>query len=459
MAGRSGETARPSPHVLPGVAANGEAVTLAERFRSGQGIVAIVGLGRVGLPLAVAFARAGLRVAGLEVDAQRRGAVELGKMPFLEPEADQALGEVVAAGRLTVSADAGEIIPYADAIVLSVGTPLAADLRPDYGQLRSALDRLAPHLRAGQLLVQRSTVSPGTLEKVVRPFLAERIPAVAPELLMAACPERIAEGKAMRELVSLPEIVGGIDEPSSAAAAALFRVLNPDKTIHVTDPTSAELAKLFTNVYRYVNFALANEFALLAEYYQSDAHEVIKMVNQEYPRAGVPRPGPAGGPCLSKDGYFLVEELSLPDFVLLAWKLNDSAPAYLIRRLARRLAEHGLTVSGTPVAVLGRTFKRDSDDDRQSPALRIIELLEREGADVRVHDPFVPGRTLEEALSGARALVLATNHSFYDDLDPADVASLMAEPRVGVDCWGVLDREAFASSGISVSTFGVGEGP
>lgn len=432
-------------------------MSLGERFERSEGTVAVVGLGRVGLPLAVAFARAGLQVRGLEVDGQRRTAVELGKMPFLEPDMDDLLDEVVRSGKLSASDDPAEVIPAADAIVLSVGTPLASDLRPDYAQLRSALERLAPHLRPGQLLVQRSTVSPGTLEKIVRPFLAKRIPKVAPELLLAACPERIAEGKAMHELESLPEIVGGIDDRSSAAAAALFRLLGPEKKVHVTDPTSAELAKLFTNVYRYVNFALSNEFALLAEYYGADAHHVIRLVNDEYPRANVPRPGPAGGPCLSKDGYFLVEELSLPDFVLMAWKLNDSAPAYAIRRLQNRLRDHGMTLSGTPVAVLGRTFKRDSDDDRQSPAVRIIELLEREGAEVRTHDPFLPGPSLEEAIAGAGALVLATNHSYYDDLDPSNLASLMAEPKVGIDCWGVLDRSAFAAAGIRVSTFGVGE--
>ena len=432
-------------------------MSLEELFEARRGTVAVAGMGRVGLPLGIAFASAGLTVRGLEVDPQRRRAIELGKMPFHEPDADQALVEVVSAGRLTVTDHPAEAIQDADAVVLSVGTPLSTDLRPDYDQLRSAIEQLAPFLRPGQLVVQRSTVSPGTLEKVIRPYLADRIPDVAGQLLLAACPERIAEGKAMQELRSLPEIVGGIDEASSTAAAALFRTLNPSKRVLVTDPTSAELAKLFTNVYRYVNFALANEFALLAEYYGADAHRVIGMVNEDYPRARVPRPGPAGGPCLSKDGYFLVEGLSLPDFVLLAWKLNDSAPAHVVRRLASRLERHDLGLEGTPVAVLGRTFKRDNDDERQSPAMRIIEILEREGAAVRSHDPFVPGSTLEEALTGAQALVLATNHSFYDELDPKEVAGLMTDPRVGVDCWGVLDRRAFAEAGVSVATFGVGD--
>jgi UDP-N-acetyl-D-mannosaminuronic acid dehydrogenase len=432
-------------------------MTVADRIRQRDASVAIVGMGRVGLPLAIALADAGLFVRGLEVDESRRATIELGKMPFHEPGADELLRQVAGNGQLTVSAAPSEVIPSADAVILCVGTPLGSDLRADYQQLRRALDVLAPHLRPGQLLIQRSTVSPGTLMKVVRPFLLQRIPEVAPSLLLAACPERIAEGKALAEIRTLPEIIGTTDEAAAEAASALFQLLDPKKVIHLTDPTSAELAKLFTNVYRYVNFALANEFALLAEYYRSDAHNVIRMVNDNYPRAAVPLPGPAGGPCLSKDGYFLVEELNLPDFVLMAWKLNDSAPAHLVRRIGQRLSEQGLGLTGVPVAVLGRTFKRDSDDERQSPALRMVEILEREGAQVRTHDPFVPGPTLDEVLTGARAMILATNHTYYETVEPAYIAELMEEPRIVVDCWGAMDRHRFADVGLRVSTFGVGE--
>jgi UDP-N-acetyl-D-mannosaminuronic acid dehydrogenase len=358
---------------------------------------------------------------------------------------------------LSVHAAAGDVIPQADVVILCVGTPLNTDLRADYGQLRNALSSIAAFLRPGQLLVLRSTVSPGTLQRVVAPFVREHAPRAYDGLLMASCPERIAEGKAMEELKALPELIGGINEESAAAAGELFRALNPDKLLHVTDSTSAELAKLFTNVYRYVNFALANEFAILGEYYRVDTHKIIDMVTTDYPRARVPKPGPAGGPCLSKDGYFLVEELTLPDFVLLAWKLNDSMPAYIVRRLARRLATQDVTLAGSPIAVLGQTFKRDSDDVRQSPAIRISEILAREGAIVRPHDPHLEGASLEEALTDARGFVLATNHSFYETIKPREVADLMAEPRVGIDCWGMLDRDEFAAAGIHVLTFGVGE--
>ena len=430
---------------------------LVDRIEAGEAVVGIVGMGHVGLPLALSLAARGMAVRGMETDHDRRRSIELGKMPFQEPGADEALQDVVASGRLTVHADPEPVVSAADVILLCVGTPLSSDLRPAYSQLRGALEQVAPHLRRGQLLIQRSTVSPGTLQKVVQTYLREQRPDVAEDVLLAACPERIAEGKAMEELASLPEIVGAMNEASADAASALFRVLSPKKEIHVTDPTSAELAKLFTNVYRYVTFALANEFALLGEYYGVDTPSILRIANDGYPRAGIPMPGPAGGPCLSKDGYFLVEELSLPDFVLTAWKLNDSTPAYVIRRLARRLATEGIALSDLRVAVLGRAFKRDSDDERQSPAMRVIELLRRAGAEVVAHDPLIPGPTLEEALEGAGAFVLATNHSFYETLHPEEIASLMLEPRVGLDCWAMLDRTAYHEAGIRLLTFGVGE--
>jgi UDP-N-acetyl-D-mannosaminuronic acid dehydrogenase len=432
-------------------------VTLRERIEKRQARIAIVGMGRVGLPLGIAFARVGFRVMGLDTDAARRQEIELGKMPFHEPGCEQPLSEAIESGALTVHEDPADVVGQADVIVLCLATPLASDLRANYGQLRSALSHLAPHLRAGQLLILRSTVSPATLVKVVIPYLRELSSENADRMLFAACPERIAEGKAMEELLALPEIIGGVDEESTNAAAALFHALNPKKRLHLTDPTSAELTKLFNNVYRYVNFALANEFAILGEHYRVDVHRILQMANEDYPRAGIPKPGPAGGPCLSKDGYFLVEELTLPDFVLLAWKLNDTIPAHLVRRLARRLARYGVELAGTPVAVLGQTFKRDSDDLRQSPALRLTEILQRDGAEVRTHDPFIPGPTLPEVLMGAKAFVLATNHSAYDSLSPEDLAESMEKPRVGVDCWGVLDREAFIGAGIDLATLGVGE--
>jgi UDP-N-acetyl-D-mannosaminuronic acid dehydrogenase len=431
---------------------------LVDRIRNGEATIAVVGLGRVGLPLAAALAHAGHRVVGIDANEQRNRAVAEGRMPFYEPACEAILARVVSSGRLTTKAVAAEVVPDSDVTIFCVGTPLTVNLRPNYDDLTAALSAVVPHLGDGQLLVMRSTVSPGTLVKVVLPFVERNAKADGTGVLVATCPERIAEGRGMEELRVLPEVIGAVDESSASAAKELFQRLGSDKVIHTTDPTSAELVKLFTNVYRYVNFALANEFALLGEFYGVDTHRIIDMVNEDYPRANVPKPGPAGGPCLSKDGYFLVEELTLPDFVLMASKLNDSVPTHAVRRLARRLAIAGRTLRGTRVAVLGQAFKRDSDDLRDSPAMRITEILEREGADVTTHDPFLPGGLdLEGALRDTAALILATNHSFYETLKPEHVSALMAPPRIALDCWGMLARDQFGRAGVEVHVFGYGE--
>jgi len=433
-------------------------VTLVERIRKRQAVGGVVGMGRVGLPLAIALGRAGLRVLGLEQDERRRQDIGLGKLPFREPGAERALNDAAVRRRFSVHGAAVEVVPQSDIIILCVGTPLGANLRPDYRELEGALANVVPHLRTRQMLMIRSTVSPGTLLKVILPYLRSVVPEVAGGLLLASCPERIAPGKAMEEVVSLPELVGGIDAESSRAAAALFLAINPNKQIHVTDPTSAELAKLFTNVYRYVTFALANEFAIISEYYGVNVHRILETANDHYPRAGIPIPGPAGGPCLTKDGYFLLDGVIVPDFVLLASRLNDSIPAHVVRRLSGKLAAQGESLEGAAVAVLGQSYKRDVDDQRDSPAVRVSEILRREGADVRSHDPFSPGPSIRDALHGAGAFVLATNHSFYETLNPTEVAGLMLPPRIGIDSWGMLDQRAFAHAGVQIFTFGVGDG-
>jgi nucleotide sugar dehydrogenase len=428
---------------------------VADRIRDRTASIVILGMGRVGLPLGIALARAGLRVIGVDPDDRVRGAICQGVVPFHDPSLVAPLAEAIATGRMTIVADGADSTPDADAIVVCVGTPLTADLRADDRDLLVAISQVAPSLRRGQLLVVRSTVPPGTLTKVVRPFLEAN--AQGP-LLLAVCPERIAEGRALEELATLPEIVGAADPDSAEAASALFGVLGTGKQMHVTDPTSAEITKLINNVYRYVNFALSNEFAILGENYGVDIHRILRIANEDYPRANIAMPGPAGGPCLSKDGYFLVGDLPLPDFVLMAWKLNDGIPAHVVRRLVGRLNQHGVRLAGAPVAVLGRTFKRDSGDLRQSPAERIVEILRREGAVVRAHDPSVPAPTLEDALHGARAFVLAMNHGAYEGMEAGGVAGLMVEPRVGIDCWGMLDGGKYQAAGVDLMTFGVGDG-
>jgi UDP-N-acetyl-D-mannosaminuronic acid dehydrogenase len=430
---------------------------LERALASGSARVVVVGIGRVGLPLAISFADAGLDVVGVDRNADHVALVNAGQVPFVEAGAGEVLERVLAGGKFRASTDGLGAVAGADAVVVTVGTPLSADLRADRSQVEGALKEWGEVLPQGALVVMRSTLSPGTTAEVVTPTL-ERLTGrtVGDGLFVAFCPERIAEGKAIEELRSLPEIVGGVEPKSTELAARLFQMLGADKTIHRTDSLSAELAKLFGNVYRYVSFALANEYALISEHYARDAHSIIGMVRDGYPRAPLAMPGPAGGPCLSKDGYFLIEELTFPDFVLTAWKLNDSVPIHMVDRVGAALAARGASYRGARVAVLGRAFKADIDDDRMSPSLRIIEALKRRGAEVVVHDPYLAPLPLEDALAGSAVVFLATNHRAYRDLDAQKVAQMVAPGCVVGDCWGMFDVAEWEAAGLPVVTLGKG---
>ena len=429
---------------------------LAQRIAAGDITLAVVGVGRVGLPLAIAFAARGIKVVGVDADPERVETVNSGVLPFIEDGAAELLPRVVTSGLFRATTDS-KVIAEADVVILTVGTPLSAEMRADNSQLVAALTEIGRSLRTDTLVIARSTVSPGTTDRIVAPTLTRLSGLeVGRSLFVAFCPERISEGKALLELPILPEIVGGVDPSSTDLAALVFQVLNPAKTIHRTDALSAELAKLFTNVYRYVNFALANEYALIAEHYRRDAHNIISMLRDEYPRAPVPLPGPTGGPCLSKDGYFLIEELTFPDFVLTAWKVNESVPAHLVARLHQEMERRGQSPVGAKIAVLGRAFKADIDDDRMSPSLRLIASLERLGAEVHVHDPYIGTAELEDVLSGASAVVLATNHTQYRSLSPYLVARLVAPGCVVADAWALFDPSIWEAAGLPVIAYGRG---
>lgn len=431
---------------------------LLEKVRRRDFTLGVIGLGRVGLPLALAFASRGIRTIGHDVDASRLDAIRSGVMPFVEEGGDEVLQQLQGTDALKVTNDYADL-READAIFVSVGTVLNNEFRPDYSQLRAALDGLSVAMRPVQIILLRCTLAPGTLMKIVKPFIENELKLrVGQDILLAATPERIASGVALRELPALPEIVGGADDLSAEVAKEVLKCLNPDKVVTVTTSTSAELAKLFTNVYRYVTFALANEFALLAEVYGQDAHEIIRAANTDYPRGGIPLPGPCGGPCLTKDGYFLVEDLTFPDFILTAWKLNEGVPAHMMRRLKRSLAIRSKEMSGAKIVVLGKGFKAESDDLRMSPAVRMIELLNAEGAAVTVCDPFFDTPDLLTAARGADAIVLATNHAEYRKLDFLEDLSSMDPPPILVDCWGVWDEETAEAANMELITFGRGDG-
>jgi len=369
--------------------------------------VSVIGLGRVGLPLALSFADAGLRVLGVDKDAERLGLIREGRMPFEEPGAQEVLERV--AGRLELSERAGDAA-RAGSIVLTVGTPTLSHIEIDMGDVRSVLDSLLPLLAPGHLIVLRSTVAPGTTEFVAGYLEKQRGFTIGEDVFVAHVPERIAAARFFEEIGTLPCIVGGIGEKSSERAAALFEPLGPP--IRHTTPVQAELAKIWANILRYATFALPNLLMMDCERYGANVFDVIDLINRDYPRGGIAMPGLTAGTCLRKDFAFSEERSNAPGMLLAVSRVNESVPLFLVDGVKRRL---GGSLRGKKVAVLGLAFKADTDDERDSLSHKLIRMLERELADVAVHDPVVatPTQDFEDAVTGADVVVVATNHSIY----------------------------------------------
>jgi len=411
---------------------------LPSKIRDGKASVAVIGLGRVGLPLALAFARSGLRVVGVDVDAQRVSAVNKGDMPFFYPEVQRWLKEALAKGAFAASTPSKETIEHSDVIVITVGTPTGQQYQLDYSQVYSALKEVASADLKDRAIIMRSTAVPSTMTTIVIPLLVKESKLrLGVDFAVAMCPERILEGQAHRELYELPEIVGASDSLSAEIASQLFRKLSPSKKILITTLTGAELAKLFTNIYRYVNFALSNEFAIWAERYGEDAHEIIRVANENYPRSNIPRPGFAGGPCLGKDGFLLDSGTTFSSVVSTAWKLNEAVPQHVVMTLIKSLG----SLYAKRVTVLGLAFKANSDDTRLSPAVKLVDTLKAYGADVRVHDPHIEEtESLREVLRNPEVVILATNHDSFRNI-ATDIDESGCE--FVYDVWGVYDPGAF----------------
>ncbi len=399
--------------------------------------VSVIGLGRVGLPLALSLADRGLSVVGVDRDPERLAAVRDGRMPFEETGGQEVMDRVHASGRLEVATHAAEAA-RARQIVITLGTPSFSHIEIDIRDIRSALDDLLPHLREGHLIVLRSTVAPGTTEFVACYLEKKRGFTVGEDIFVAHVPERIAVNHFMDEIASLPTIIGGVGEGSGQAAARLFGVFGTE--IVQTTPTQAELAKIWTNILRYTQFALPNLLMMNCEQYGANVFEVIDLINHDYPRGGMAQPGLTAGTCLRKDFTFSEERSNAPGMLLAVSRVHESVPLFLVEGLKRRL---GGSLRDCKVAVLGLTFKRNSDDMRDSLAFKLIRLLERELAHVARHDPYVTEGTesLESALAGANAVVVATNHSEYESILP-----LLPHDAVIVDPWNVTGTgEVFAA--------------
>jgi len=374
-------------------------------------VVVVGGGGHVGLPLAIALADRGARVGIYDLSAATVELINEGVVPFLEPDAEPMLRAALAAGRLTATTDAA-IVGTAENVVVVIGTPVDEHLNPDPNAIPHALGQCSAYFRDGQLLVLRSTVYPGVTALVERMVadLGVHIP-------VAFCPERIAEHKAMVELFSLPQIVSARTTEGRDRAAKLFGRLT-DQIVHL-EPEEAELAKLFTNTWRYIKFAAANQFYMIANDKGLDFEKIRTGLMHDYPRASdMPGAGFAAGPCLFKDtmqlAAFSDNTFNLGHSAML---VNEGLPLYIVSRLEKRFDLSQLTVG-----ILGMSFKAQSDDIRSSLSYKLRRVLKFKAKAVLSTDPYVSEETddtllpLELVLEKADILVIATPHPEYRDL-------------------------------------------
>jgi UDP-N-acetyl-D-mannosaminuronic acid dehydrogenase len=375
-------------------------------------VVVVGGCGHVGLPLAIAFASRGLRVAIHDIDARAVATVASGQLPFREDGALVHLQSALAEGRLYVTTD-DEVIGRAEHVIVVIGTPVDEHLNPDPRAVKQALLGSLSRFHDGQLLVLRSTLYPGVTRAVEGIFVDACL-----DVDVSFCPERIAEGKAMEELFTLPQIVSGRTARARARASALFMKLT-DSTVEL-EPEEAELAKLFTNTWRYIKFAAANQFYIMANDHGLDFDKIRRALAQDYPRASdMPGAGLTAGPCLFKDTMQLAA-FSDNSFQLghAAMQVNEGLPLYVVSQLER---VHDL--ASMTVGILGMAFKGESDDIRSSLSYKLKRILEFRAGEVLCTDPYVTVDAsllpLETVLERSDLLILASPHKVYRDLEPA----------------------------------------
>ncbi|MBV8218836.1 MAG: nucleotide sugar dehydrogenase, partial [Solirubrobacterales bacterium] len=316
---------------------------------SAERSVSVIGLGRVGLPLALSFADRGLRVVGVDHDQSVLDSIRAGRMPWNESGTQELLERVIASGRLELTERAADAA-RADDIVITIGTPSFSHIESDLRQVRAAVDDLLPMLRSGHALILRSTIAPGTTEFVAGYLEKRRGLRVGEDLFVAHAPERIAAGRFVEEISTLPCIIGGVGEASTERAASTFSVFGAP--IVRTTPVQAELAKIWTNILRYTTFALPNLLMMDCERYGANVFDVIDLINRDYPRGGIAQPGMTAGTCLRKDFAFSEERSNAPGMLLAVSRVNESVPLFLLDGARRRVG--GLADRKT--AVLGLAF-------------------------------------------------------------------------------------------------------
>ena len=444
---------------------------LVRGMRSG---IAVVGFGYIGTVIGAVLADRGWPVTGIDVRQSVVDEINLGKTTVPEPGLGDLVADNVRVGRLRATTDFGALADN-DFVIVTVGTPLGPDYEPIVDDIKAAARAVGEHLRAGHLVILKSTVPPDTTEKLVQPILEETSGLRAGvDFGLAFCPERLAEGQAIHELTSIPVVVGAVDERSARACSALWRHALGVESIVVDDPRTSEMVKLADNLWIDLNIAMANEMAKVCDRLGMDALQVINAANS-MPKGShnvnilMPSMG-VGGYCLTKDPWFVNHlgesvglDLAIPRT---SRTVNDTMPAYTYGLLTQLLADQDKAIASSKIAVLGIAFKNNTGDCRLTPTKYIIALLEESGCQLSVHDPWVAAEEslavtkipltadIESAVEDADALVVLAGHREFHQIPLVRLADLAAARCVFLDGRNSFDPAAVRAAGFAYKGIG-----
>jgi UDP-N-acetyl-D-mannosaminuronic acid dehydrogenase len=395
----------------------------------------VVGLGRVGLPFGIYFARKGWLVYGIDKNSDLVAQYREGKIPF-QVGFPHSQFRALLKEHFIPGADYARV-KKASYIIFAVGAP--TEHNQDWHHVKSALKSTLPFLKSGQTIIIRSTVPPGTI-KALRTLIERNTPfKIGSDIFLAYCPERALEGKVIEELPRIPQLIGADDSGSRKKAAALFRFTS--KKLLFSNSVSAELAKIFSNIHRYVDFAIANACMMIVDRLGQDIHEIVHLVNKGYSRGLLKFPGLTGGPCLPKSPFLLPRVAGASHFLESAHQVHQDIPKFLIQVIKKIKGEN---LRGLKVAMLGIAFKGDSDNVRGSVVLKLNRLFENEGCHVFVHDPLVfPANDFKKVLHGADIVVIGAPHSFYSKLTSGKLRRLTEKSTVVCDPSDLLRNKRF----------------
>ena len=399
--------------------------------------IGIIGLGYVGLPLAVGFAKEGHSVVGIDTDPRKIDAIAEGRS-YIEDVPDEQLREI--GDRLRATSRYADLASC-DAVIIAVPTPLTRNREPDLGPLVSSGNELSRVLQQGQLVVLESTTYPGTTRERLVPLLEESGLAAGRDFNVAFSPERIDPGRTDYNLRTTPKVVGGLTDACRERAVKLYEEVC-DQVVQVTTPEAAELTKLLENVFRSVNIALVNELAMLCDRMGIDVWEVVEAAATKPYGFMSFRPGPGmGGHCLPVDPFYLAwkarEYETQTEFIELAGEVNQAMPYFCEEKIARALNDHEKPVKGSRVAILGVSYKAGVGDLRESPAIKIMRILQARGAELAYNDPYVPelgdfglrSESLDDVLEGSDCAVIVTAHPDLDVQEVLDKSPLVVDFR------------------------------